>query len=240
MNTSNGNISKKKRTDTARPIYSITPFTLLDYPDHTACILWFAGCNMRCGYCYNPEIVDGKGKISYGDVLHFLEKRKNLLDAVVFSGGECTLHQDVLWLAHQIKELGMKVKIDTNGSRPHVLENLIAEKLVDYVALDFKALPGAYQKITASQLYGEFVESLDILLYSNINFEVRTTLHSWLISEEDLFNMTKFLKEKGYQGNYYLQHYVGDKGSISKLPESIKKVYTHEKFDSPVKTIWRN
>ncbi|WP_051113369.1 anaerobic ribonucleoside-triphosphate reductase activating protein [Lunatimonas lonarensis] len=240
MNTSNGNISKKKRTDTARPIYSITPFTLLDYPDHTACILWFAGCNMRCGYCYNPEIVDGKGKISYGDVLHFLEKRKNLLDAVVFSGGECTLHQNVLWLAHQIKELGMKVKIDTNGSRPHVLENLIAEKLVDYVALDFKALPGAYQKITASQLYGEFVESLDILVSNNIPFEVRTTLHSRLISQSDLVEMAKFLQEKGYQGKYYLQHYVGDTGSISFLPESCKSVFINSEFELPKNIIWRN
>nr|WP_281261101.1 anaerobic ribonucleoside-triphosphate reductase activating protein [Cecembia rubra] len=218
----------------------MTPFTLLDYPDHTACILWFAGCNMRCGYCYNPEIVQGKGKVSYEEVLEFLRNRKNLLDAVVFSGGECTLHQDIPWMAHQIHELGMKVKIDTNGSRPHVLENLIDQKLVDYVALDFKALPGAYQKITASKLFDEFVETLDLLLYSKIRFEVRTTLHSTLISKEELFNMAQFLHEKGYKGNYYLQHFVCEKGSISQLPESSKTFYPQKMINFPVNTIWRN
>lgn len=240
MSTSKENISEKKSPGTFRTIYSITPFSLLDYPDHTACILWFAGCNMRCGYCYNPEIVQGKGKLSYEEVLQFLRNRRNLLDAVVFSGGECTLHQEIPWMAHQIHELGMKVKTDTNGSRPHVLENLISQKLVDYVALDFKALPSSFEKITSSKLYTEFLESLELLLCSNIPFEVRTTLHSKLISREDVLNMAIFLYEKGYNGNYYLQHFVGDKGSISGLPESIKEKYTQTDFDYPVKTIWRN
>lgn len=236
MNTNKDNILRK--SEAAKPIYSITPFTILDYPDKTACILWFAGCNMRCGYCYNPEIVKGKGKLSFDDALGFLRKRKNLLDGVVLSGGESTMHQDLPWLADQIHQMGMKVKIDTNGSRPHVLENLIGQKLVDYVALDFKALPRSFERITDSKLFEEFEQSLELLIDSQIPFEIRTTLHSSLISSEELIDMANFLYQKGYTGNYYLQHFVGEKETISTLPESFKKTYLQ--LVCPLKIIWRN
>src|SRR5690606_32859804 len=123
-----------------KPIYSITPFTLLDYPNHPACILWFAGCNMRCLYCYNPDIVLGKGKLSVDDARNFLKSRQSLLQGVVFSGGECTLHPDLVPLARIAKTMGYQVKIDTNGTKPEVLEKLLNEKLVDYIAMDFKGL----------------------------------------------------------------------------------------------------
>lgn len=236
VNTNKDNTLQK--SEAVKSIYSITPFTLLDYPDNTACILWFAGCNMRCGYCYNPEIVKGKGKLTFEDALDFLKKRQNLLDGVVLSGGESTLHQNLPWLAHQIKSMGMKVKLDTNGSRPHVLENLLAQKLVDYVALDFKALPKSYEKITVSKLFDEFEQSLEVLISSQIPFEIRTTLHSSLISSEDLIEMTQYLHQKGYSGTYYLQHFVGEKDILGSLPESFKKLYLQLKF--PIEVIWRN
>ncbi|HSI77140.1 MAG TPA: anaerobic ribonucleoside-triphosphate reductase activating protein [Lunatimonas sp.] len=211
-----------------KPIYSITPFTLLDYPDHTACILWFAGCNMRCGYCYNPEIVTGKGKVSFEKVLTFLEKRKNLLDGVVFSGGECTMHQDLPWYASEVKGLGMKVKIDTNGSRPFMVENLISEKLVDYVALDFKAMPGDFEKVTKSSFFSEFKKSLEILIDNKIQFEVRTTVHSDLISPKVLNQMLSFLDSMGYKGKYFIQHFVKECPTLEELPNSIKNSYSFE------------
>lgn len=238
MNTNKDNILRK--SEAAKPIYSITPFTILDYPDKTACILWFAGCNMRCGYCYNPEIVKGKGKLTFDDALDFLRKRKNLLDGVVLSGGESTLHRDLPWLADQIHQMGMKVKIDTNGSRPHVLENLIAQKLVDYVALDFKALPRSFERITDSKLFEEFEQSLEMLIDSDIPFEIRTTLHSSLISAEELIEMADFLYQKGYSGNYYLQHFVGEKETINTLPKSFKRHFTETKHSLPIHVIWRN
>lgn len=211
-----------------KPIYSITPFTLLDYPDHTACILWFAGCNMRCGYCYNPEIVTGKGKVSFEEVLAFLKIRKNLLDGVVFSGGECTMHQDLPWYASEVKNLGMKVKIDTNGSRPHVLENLISENLVDYIALDFKALPQDFKKMTKSDFFDQFKESLDVLLEFQVHFEVRTTVHSELISQKVLNQMLLFLDNMGYKGKYFIQHFVKESPILEELPNSIKNRYTFD------------
>jgi pyruvate formate lyase activating enzyme len=108
VNTNNEyNLTK---ADATKPVYSITPFTLLDYPHKTACILWFAGCNMKCVYCYNPDIVFGKGKISISEVLNFLNRRKSLLDGVVLSGGECTSHKNIRQLLQEIKKLGFLVK----------------------------------------------------------------------------------------------------------------------------------
>jgi pyruvate formate lyase activating enzyme len=121
-------------------VYNITPFTLLDYPDKTACIVWFAGCNMRCVYCYNVDIVRGKGRMSYDEVYGFLDTRRGLLDAVVLSGGECLMHRSIESFIIELKKRNLLVKIDTNGSYPLVLSKLINEQLIDYVALDFKAM----------------------------------------------------------------------------------------------------
>lgn len=141
-------------------IHSITAFTLLDYPDKTACILWFAGCNMKCSYCYNPEIVFGKGNYTIPELLSFLEKRKNLLDAVVFSGGECLLYPDVIELMILVKKMGFLIKVDTNGSLPLRLHQAIDLQMIDYVALDFKV---HHQKLKAS-LKPIFTNSLSIVL----------------------------------------------------------------------------
>lgn len=203
-----------------KPISSITPFTLLDYPHKAACILWYAGCNMRCLYCYNPEIVLGKGTISFDAVLAFLDKRKGLLNAVVFSGGECMIHKNIAENIKKVKELGFLVKIDTNGSKPELLQQLIEEKAVDYVALDFKALPSKFESITQSNLYDSFEKSFEILLKSNVPFEVRTTYHSELISVEEISEMTSFLKKNKYTGNYYIQHFRNDTPTLGNLPNS--------------------
>ena len=164
------------------PLFTvITPFTLLDYPHKSACILWFAGCNMRCLYCYNPEIVLGKGTLSFEKILSFLHTRKNLLDAVVFSGGECLLHKKIIPLITEVKKMGFLVKVDTNGSSPEVMQNLINKDLIDYIALDFKGPKSKFQAITLSDLYDSFEKTLDLILLAKIPFEVRTTYHSDLL-----------------------------------------------------------
>ena len=140
----------------SQPIYNITPFTLLDYPDKSACIFWYAGCNMRCLYCYNPEIVLGKGTTTFSEAISFLKSRQGLLDAVVFSGGECLIHKNILDQIKIIKELGFLIKIDTNGSNPNVLKQLIERNLIDYAALDFKATKSNFQQITKSDLFLQF------------------------------------------------------------------------------------
>ena len=207
-----------------KPIYNITPFTLLDYPDKSACILWFAGCNMRCLYCYNPEIVLGKGTISYQKAITFLQSRQNLLDAVVFSGGECLLHKDIIALIYEVNKMGFLVKVDTNGSKPEVIQKLIEKGLIDYVALDFKAMPSTFENITQSNLFLPFEKSLHLLLNSDISFEVRTTVHSDLINEKELELMIDYLETNSYRGDYYIQHFINDVITLEKLGYSSKKL----------------
>ncbi|MEX2514305.1 MAG: anaerobic ribonucleoside-triphosphate reductase activating protein [Cyclobacteriaceae bacterium] len=210
----------------AKPIYSISPFTILDYPDHTACILWFAGCYMRCSYCYNPDIVLGKGKIGIEDAISFLHKRIGLLDGVVFSGGKCTLHKDLLLLAKLVKEkMNIKVKIDTNGSRPEIIRHLLDKKWVDYMALDFKSLPLSFRGVTQSNLFQPFFQSLRLLVQREVSFEVRTTLHSSLISPAQPKAMMLLLDQIGYQGPYYIQHYVSESETLGHLSAHDKKGY---------------
>ena len=206
------------------PIYSITPFTLLDYAHKSACILWFAGCNMRCLYCYNPEIVLGKGKISFEKTLVFLNSRKNLLDAVVFSGGECLLHKNILELIAEVKKMGFLVKIDTNGSKPAVLQELITKKLIDYVALDFKAMPAHFEKITQSNFFLPFQKSVRMLIESGLSFEVRTTIHSDLIDGNQLRQMIHYLEKQNYLGNYYVQHFMNGANTLEPLGYSTKEI----------------
>lgn len=217
-NINSENISRN--LNVVKPIYNITPFTLLDYPDKTACILWFAGCNMRCVYCYNPEIVFGKGKISIPEVLTFLNSRKVLLDGVVLSGGECTSHKHIKPLLQEIKKLGFLVKIDTNGSNPQTLLDLINDNLVDYVALDFKATKEKYISTTQSNLFTEFNSTLNYLIKINFPFEVRTTVHSELLNERDIQEMANELENQGYIGKYFIQYNVNDTETIGNLCNS--------------------
>lgn len=186
-------------------LYDITPFTLIDYPDHLAAIFWFPGCNMRCGYCYNPHIVKGKALVSWQDALSFLLERKHFLEAVVMSGGECTIHKDIHSLCQVVKCAGLEVKIDTNGSRPEVMRALIEGRVVDFVSLDFKAPAMKYKKVTGSSLYDPFIRTLELLIRSEVPFEVRTTAHSGLLTPGDIMEIKNILRDTGYEGNLYVQ-----------------------------------
>lgn len=237
MNTNNELISQKESA--AKPIYSLTPFTLLDYPHQSACILWFAGCNMRCVYCYNPEIVFGKGTITFEKAIEFLKSRKQLLDAVVLSGGECLLHKKSIPFITEVKKMGFLVKIDTNGSLPKVLEELISKKLIDYVALDFKAMPAHFHKITQSELFIPFEKSLHLLLESEIPFEVRTTVHSELLRKNDIQQMISYLENIGYSGNYYVQYFRNGAPTIEKLGHSFNDLENENLSTQKIKVHFR-
>ena len=223
-----------------KPICNITPFTLLDYPDKSACILWYTGCNMRCLYCYNPKIVLGKGAISFSETISFLKKRKGLLDAVVFSGGECLIHKNIIEQVKEVKALGFLVKIDTNGSNSKVVKQLIHDNLIDYVALDFKALKPNYNAITKSNLFDEFENSFELLLASTIPFEVRTTYHSELISDVELNEMIHFLEYKEYKGNYYIQYFKNNVETLGNLSSSLKINSSRIENLPNIKVVFRN
>ncbi|AII13952.1 anaerobic ribonucleoside triphosphate reductase activating protein [Campylobacter iguaniorum] len=186
-------------------IYDITPFSVIDYPGELAAILWFAGCNMRCLYCYNPHIVLSEGKLKFDDVSEFLHSRNGLLSAVVLSGGECTKSKDFDKVLQLAKELGYKTKVDTNGSNLDAIKANV--DFIDFVALDFKAVKDKFSQITGSNLYENWLETLRFLVASGVKFEVRTTVYSDLLSPNDINDMANLLEQNGYTGTYCLQNY---------------------------------
>ena len=207
-------------------VYDISRFTHLDYPQHLACIVWLSGCNMRCDYCYNSDIVFAKsGAYSYNDVLAFLKTRQNLLDGVVLSGGEASSHE-LVEFCKEIKKLGFKIKLDTNGTNPLQLSRLLELDLLDFVALDYKAPEEKFTKITHSKKYQEFSQTLDILIGSQIEYEVRTTLHSDLLDVEDLNKIIKDLTKRGYNKTYYIQKFLDTSTTIASLKKPLKSIDT--------------
>jgi len=194
---------------------------------------------MRCLYCYNPEIVRGKGTLSFEKILSFLHSRKNLLDAVVFSGGECVLHKNIIPLIAEVKKMGFLVKIDTNGSSPDTMQQLLNQNLINYIALDYKAPKSKFQSITQSDLYDSFEKTLDLILKTTIPFEVRTTYHSDLLTEEDLLKMVVFLESKNYAGNYYIQYFKNNVETLSKLERSNNRIDCAKLSTPTIKIILR-
>lgn len=176
---------------------------------------------MRCQYCYNPEIVFGKGNFDFQEILLFLNKRKKLLQGVVLSGGECTIHKDIINIITEIKKLGFQIKLDTNGTQPRIIKKAIELKLIDYIALDFKGL-NQYTSITKNKDFHSFEKTLKYLIKINFQFEVRTTFHSDLISINELNNMANYLNNIGYKNTYYIQNFINQKETIYPLNDSLK------------------
>lgn len=194
---------------------------------------------MRCPYCYNSEIVFGTGKVTFSECEQFLNKRKGLLDAVVFSGGECLIHKNIIEQIREVKKMGFLIKIDTNGSNPAVLEALMVEEIIDYVALDFKSTREKFAKLTHSNLYNKFEKSLKLLVNSKLDFEVRTTFHSALLSIENLNEMVGILEDYGYMGNFYVQLFRNTGSTIGRLAEH-KKISFNKLVESEhVKVVFR-
>ncbi|MDD2566622.1 MAG: anaerobic ribonucleoside-triphosphate reductase activating protein [Thiovulaceae bacterium] len=198
-------------------LYDITPCTLLDFRGVPAAIFWFAGCNLRCSYCYNPEIVFSHAKISQQEALAFLEKRKGLLEGVVLSGGEATLYSHIEAFAAKIKKTGFKIKLDTNATRPRVLQKLLDASLLEYVALDYKGLEDSDEEL--------FWESYRLLARSGIDFEVRTTYHSRLIPKEKLLGMYEKLSKAGYKKEYYVQPVRSNVATIGDIEEETMRSF---------------
>lgn len=205
-------------------LYALTPFTLLDYPGEMACIAWFSGCNLRCVYCHNPDVVLGRGEFDEDKFMDFLTQRKGKLTAVVFSGGEATFNPSLPALIRRAKDMGYKTKLDTNGTRPTILASLVKEGIIDYVALDYKCSTPRSKELVGTDKYQKmFRKSLsELIQYSNhgLGLEIRTTYHPDLMTVDDLRWIIKDLDQLGYQGTYYIQNIAsyGDKtlGYISK------------------------
>ena len=180
--------------------------TLLDYPGKVACTVFLSGCNFRCPFCQNSEILDGGvSDISEEEFFAFLNKRKGLLDGVCVSGGEPLIHADVGEFIGKIKDLGYSVKLDTNGAFPERLKELCGEGLVDRVAMDIKNSPERYAKTAGADVdVGKIKESAAFLMSGAVGYEFRTTVVKQLHRAEDMLRIGQWLK--GAQA-YFLQNF---------------------------------
>ncbi len=173
-------------------IAGLQKMTLLDYPGKVACTVFLQGCNFRCPFCHNSDLLgkEGPEPISEETLFAFLKKRVGLLDAVCITGGEPTLQKDLPDLIRKIRELGYLVKLDTNGSRPDVLKALVAENLLDYVAMDIKNSPDLYGKTAGvpNMTLDKIEESVRFLLTDKVDYEFRTTV------AEELHDGTSFAR----------------------------------------------
>lgn len=190
-------------------IYGLQKTTLVDYPGHVATTLFTGGCNFRCPYCHNGDLVIGLDDIepyAMEDIFSHLQKRKGVLDGVVISGGEPTLQTDLPDFIRQIKELGYLVKLDTNGTNPAMLRSLVEESLVDYVAMDIKHSRAKYASIShaADDSLESIAASVDYLKEGHVDYEFRTTLCKELHKETDMTAIGLWLM--GAKA-YYLQPY---------------------------------
>lgn len=218
------------------PIYSVTPFTMLDFPGKTACIVWFSGCNMRCPYCHNPQIVKGKGRGDVGQVFDFLKKRAGLLDGVVLSGGEASAYPGLPDFITQVKKLGYAVKLDTNGLRPDIIDDFLNQGFLNYIALDYKAPPHKFKKVTGVDKYNEFTKTLDLLCAQKaVPFEVRTTIHTDLMDEDDVDAIIHDLENRGYQGRHAIQNFThsDDRPTLGFMKEQKRILNTNALYVPP-------
>ncbi len=232
------NINKENSLFNTKSIYDLTKFTHLDFQNHLSCIIWFSGCNMRCDYCYNKTIVFSKNNhYSFNDILDFLKTRVGLLEAVVLSGGEATTH-NLVEFCQEIKKLGFLIKLDTNGVNYNAIKELLECNLLDFIALDYKAPKDKFFTITHLNKYDEFSKTLQLLIASDINFEVRTTLHNDLLNVNDINSIIDDLVQRGYKKNYYLQKFLDTGKNIANL-SSATNSFDASKLSQDLKIVWR-
>lgn len=181
-------------------IKGLQKLTLVDYPGKVACTIFVFGCNFRCPFCQNPSLVidDGSPAIEEKEILNFLSERKGFLDGVCITGGEPTLQDDLPEFIRKIKSLGFLVKLDTNGTNPDMLKELIDEKLIDYVAMDIKTRLDfeRYRSVVRALDQKEFEKvkkSIEVIRSSGVDYEFRTTVVPTLLSQEDVVEIAKYI-----------------------------------------------
>lgn len=171
-------------------IGGLIKFTLIDFPGRVSAVVFTQGCNFRCRYCHNPELVYPHllgEPMPEEEVLAFLQRRKGTLEGVVVSGGEPTLQPDLLEFMGKLKALGYFVKLDTNGTRPDLLREMLDKKLVDYIAMDLKAPLEKYSVITGVETNpGVLRQSMELIEHSGLPYEFRTTYDTEALNDADI------------------------------------------------------
>ncbi len=203
--------------------------SLVDYPGHIVSTVFTQGCNLSCPYCHNPGLIpkEGRTTVSERELFSFLEKHRKMLDGVCITGGEPTLQDDLEDFLRKVKALDLKVKLDTNGTNPEVLERLISEKLLDYIAMDVKSSKDGYMKIGLNDVQlKRILHSIKVVMDSGIPYEFRTTTVPGIVGKEDIKEITSAIKGAEC---YCIQQFVtGKKLMDERMME--KKPYTPEEL----------
>jgi len=206
--------------------------SLIDYPGKLSAILFTQGCNLRCPYCHNPELVDPDRYgplIGQEEILAFLEKRKGKLDALAVTGGEPLLQKNLAGFLDAVKKMGYLVKLDTNGTFPDELDALLREGLIDYIAMDIKGPLKAYEAITASKVdTAKIRRSIEIIRSSGLRHEFRTTVVRTQLTPRDLTAVAGLI---GKGDLYVLQPFIPGKtlkdafaSEVSYSPEEFSRI----------------
>ncbi|HDI02890.1 MAG TPA: anaerobic ribonucleoside-triphosphate reductase activating protein [Candidatus Aenigmarchaeota archaeon] len=204
-------------------------FSLIDYPEKISAIVFTQGCNFRCPYCHNPELVlpeKYSNPIPEEEILSFLDSRRGKLDAVVITGGEPLLQKDLFDFIKKVKDMGFLVKLDTNGSMPEVLKEAI--KLgVDYIAMDVKAPLEKYREVVRAEVNEEKIKSsIEIIMHAGIEYEFRTTVVKSLLSKEDILKIGMLINGARL---YVLQKFIPSKLVDPKFMK--EETYSDEEFE---------
>ena len=213
-------------------IYGLQKMTLLDFPGHVACTVFLGGCDFRCPFCHNYELVDGSAPpvMDEEELFAFLRRRQGLLDGVAVTGGEPCMHPELPAFLRRVRELGFRTKLDTNGMHPVLLEQLLAEGLVDYVAMDIKNSPEKYA-LTAGVGQVDLAplqRSINLLMEGPADYEFRTTVVAELHTDRDMLAMARWIAGAK---RYFLQAFT-DRDSVPfeglhAPPAAVMRDYLH-------------
>ena len=229
-------------------IGGLEKLTLIDFPGEIAAIVFTKTCNFRCHYCYNPMLVlaPGEGEIKYEedfpsiaeeDLFLFLEERRGKLGGVVISGGEPTLQADLKGFIKKIKKMGFKVKLDSNGTRPEVIEDLIKSNLLDYIAMDFKAPLAKYEQVIGLKTdMTQIKKSLELLRKNLVPYEFRTTLVPGLHELKDLILMSE---EIAGPSAWFLQRFKSNTNLVNPKLEGVQ-AFRLEEIEKILKELQKN
>jgi pyruvate formate lyase activating enzyme len=169
--------------------------SFIDFPGKISCVVFASGCNFKCPYCHNPELIKNTAnQHSEFEILKFLDERKQWLDAVVVSGGEPTLQENIGAFCKKVKSMGYPVKLDTNGSRPEVIDDLIKQQLIDYIAMDIKTVPHQYSPVIIKECNPEDIfSSIEIIMAAGIEYEFKTTCVKPLVDTSVMDQITRLI-----------------------------------------------
>ena len=192
-------------------IKGIHKTSLIDYPGKICSIIFTGGCNLRCKYCHNPELACDNCDLKIlpnDEALSFMKKRRSLIDGISISGGEPTLARNIFDFIQSVKDIPLAVKIDTNGLNPDVIDHLLQNGLLDYVAIDIKTSPEKYELLTNRKVdFSIIVNTVNLVRAAGVDYELRTTCIPSFVTLEDFVSIKM---EIGHVKQYYLQQFIND------------------------------